>query len=201
MVTILFALGAAFSNALNMITQHIASTSDPGHSKGWQFVRYLASNPLWLFGWVALAGSFLFQALALHNGQMSVVQPLLVTELVFALVLRRLWIRQQIRNLTWWAAGITCASLALFVAVAEPTGRKCATDQLRLGRRHHRRRWCGGHPGPGRQARLTGTAGGGARGGDGDPVGAGGHVHQGHDRHAHAVRGLRDVHPLAGLRA
>ena len=94
MVTILFALAAAFSNALNMVTQHMASISDPAHSKGWRLVRYLASNPLWLFGWVALAGSFIFQALALHDGQMSVVQPLLVTELVFALVLRRLWIHQ-----------------------------------------------------------------------------------------------------------
>jgi drug/metabolite transporter (DMT)-like permease len=122
MITILFALAAAFSNALNMITQHIASISDPGHTKGWRFVRYLASNPLWLFGWVALGGSFVFQALALHNGQMSVVQPLLVTELVFALVLRRLWIRQQIRDITWWAAAVTCGSLALFVAVSEPTG-------------------------------------------------------------------------------
>jgi drug/metabolite transporter (DMT)-like permease len=122
MITILFALGAALSNALNMITQHIASTSDPGHTKGWRFVRYLVTNPLWLFGWVALGGSFIFQALALHNGQMSVVQPLLVTELVFALVLRRLWIRQQIRTITWWAAAITCAALALFVAVSEPTG-------------------------------------------------------------------------------
>jgi len=122
MITILFALAAAFSNALNMITQHIASISDPGKTKGWRFVRYLATNPLWLFGWVALGGSFVFQALALHNGQMSVVQPLLVTELVFALVLRRLWIRQQIRDITWWAAAVTCGSLALFVAVSEPTG-------------------------------------------------------------------------------
>src|SRR5580700_5264321 len=121
-VPIVFALLAAFANALNVVTQHVASIGDPGHSKGWRFVRYLASNPLWLFGWVALGGSFIFQALALHNGQMSVVQPLLVTELVFALVLRRLWIRQQIRHLTWWAAGITCAALALFVAVSEPTG-------------------------------------------------------------------------------
>jgi drug/metabolite transporter (DMT)-like permease len=121
-VTILFALGAAFCNALNLITQHIASISDPGHSKGWRFVRYLVSNPLWLFGWVALGGSFIFQALALHNGQMSVVQPLLVTELVFALVLRRLWVHQQIRDITWWAAAVTCGSLALFVAVSEPTG-------------------------------------------------------------------------------
>ena len=122
MTTILFALAAAFSNALNLVTQHIASISDPGHSKGWRFVRYLASNPLWLFGWVALGGSFIFQALALHNGQMSVVQPLLVTELVFALVLRRLWLHQQIRDITWWAAAVTCGSLALFVAVSEPTG-------------------------------------------------------------------------------
>jgi drug/metabolite transporter (DMT)-like permease len=105
-----------------MVTQHRASISDPGHSKGWRFVRYLASNPLWLFGWVALAGSFIFQALALHNGQISVVQPLLVTELVFALVLRRLWIHQQIRDVTWWAAVVTCGSLALFIAVSEPTG-------------------------------------------------------------------------------
>ncbi len=122
MLTIIFALAAAFTNALNMVTQHRASISDPGHSKGWRFVRYLASNPMWLFGWVALAGSFVFQALALHDGQMSVVQPILVTELVFALVLRRLWIHQQIRNLTWWAAAVTCGSLALFVTVSEPTG-------------------------------------------------------------------------------
>src|SRR3984957_5157276 len=122
MITILFALAAASSNALNMITQHIASISDPGHTKGWRFVRYLASNPLWLFGWVALGGSFVFQALALHNGQMSGGQPRLVPELVFPLVLRPLGIRQQIRDITWWAAAVTCGSLALFVAVSGPTG-------------------------------------------------------------------------------
>jgi drug/metabolite transporter (DMT)-like permease len=121
-MTVLFALAAAFCNALNLVTQHIASISDPGHSKGWRFVRYLLSNPLWLFGWVALAGAFLFQAFALHNGQMSVVQPLLVTELVFALVLRRLWIHQEIRRVTWGAAALVCGALALFIAMSEPTG-------------------------------------------------------------------------------
>ena len=121
-MTVLFALAAAFSNALNLVTQHVASISDPSHSTGWRFVRYLLSNPLWLFGWVALAGAFVFQALALHNGQMSVVQPLLVTELVFALVLRRLWIHQQIRRVTWGAAALVCACLALFIAMSEPTG-------------------------------------------------------------------------------
>ena len=119
---LLFALLAAFSNALNVVTQHVASIGDPRHSKGLRFVRYLVSNPLWLFGWVALAGAFVFQAIALHNGTMAVVQPLLVTELVFALVLRWLWLHQSIRPVTWWAAVLTCISLALFIAMAEPSG-------------------------------------------------------------------------------
>ncbi|HEX3333486.1 MAG TPA: DMT family transporter [Acidimicrobiales bacterium] len=119
---VFFALLAALSNALNVVTQHKASIGDPRHRKGWRFVRYLVTNPLWLFGWVALAAAFVFQALALHNGQMSVVQPLLVTELVFALVLRRWWIHQRIRSITWWAAALSCMSLALFLAMSEPTG-------------------------------------------------------------------------------
>lgn len=121
-MTIVLALLAALSNAVNVTTQHIASTSGPSRAKGWRFVTYLFTNPLWLFGWVALAGAFVFQALALHRGEMSVVQPLLVTELVFALVLRRVWIHQAIQSVTWWSAAITCAALALFVAMSEPQG-------------------------------------------------------------------------------
>ncbi len=119
---ILFALLAAFSNALNIVTQHKASIGDPSQRKGWHFVRYLVTNPLWLFGWIALAAAFVFQALALHNGNLSVVQPLLVTELVFALVLRRLWIHQGIRGITWSAAAATCVCLAAFIAMSEPSG-------------------------------------------------------------------------------
>jgi hypothetical protein len=121
-VTIVFALLAGLFNAVNVTTQHIASTSDPKKSKGWRLVVYLFSSPLWLLGWVALAGAFVFQAFALHQGQMSVVQPLLVTELVFVLVLRRGVIHQAIRPMTWWAAGLTCVMLALFVAMSEPQG-------------------------------------------------------------------------------
>ncbi len=119
---VLFALLAALSNALNVVTQHVASIGDPAHSKGWRFVRYLFHSPLWLLGWVALAAAFLFQAVALHNGAISVVQPLLVTELVFALVLRRLWVHQSIRRVTWGAAAVVCVSLATFIAMSEPSG-------------------------------------------------------------------------------
>ncbi len=62
------------------------------------------------------------QALALQFGQLSVVQPLLVTELVMALVLRRVWIRQMIAGAAWAGAAAACAGLAVFIVAAEPRG-------------------------------------------------------------------------------
>jgi drug/metabolite transporter (DMT)-like permease len=121
-MSILFALLAALANAVNVATQHVASTSDPRSSKGWQLVLYLLRSPLWLVGWAALLGAFVFQAIALHSGLVSVVQPLLITELVFSLALRRLWIRQSISVAAWASAALTCVAVAVFVVVAEPRG-------------------------------------------------------------------------------
>jgi drug/metabolite transporter (DMT)-like permease len=121
-MVILFALLAALANAVNEATQHVASIAAPRRSSGWQLVVYLFRSPLWLFGWVALIAAFVFQALALHDGLISVVQPLLATELVFMLVLRRFWIRQSIRPVTWVAAMVTCVGLAVFVAAGQPGG-------------------------------------------------------------------------------
>jgi drug/metabolite transporter (DMT)-like permease len=121
-VDIVFALLAAFCNAVNEATQHVASTASPRRSSGRRLVVYLFRNPLWLFGWVALIGAFVFQALALHEGLISVVQPVLATELVFMLVLRRFWIHQAIRPITWGAAALACVSLTVFIIMSEPRG-------------------------------------------------------------------------------
>jgi len=121
-ITVIFALAAAFSNAVFIMTQHLASTSAPKRQHGWRLGVYLLRQPLWLFGWIAAAGGFAFQALALHFGQLSIVQPVLVTELVFALVLRRVWIRQNVARAAWESAVVTCVALAVFVAMAEPQG-------------------------------------------------------------------------------
>ena len=121
-MVILFALLAALSNAVNEATQHVASTAAPSRSSGWQLVVYLFRNPLWLLGWAALIAAFIFQALALSRGEISVVQPLLATELVFMLLLRRVWIHQSIRPITWAAATLTCAGLTVFIAAGQPGG-------------------------------------------------------------------------------
>ena len=86
-----------------------------------RFVWYLLRHPLWLLGWLALFGSLVFQALALHFGPLSEVQPILVTELILALVLRQFWLRQSIRAVTWTAALVTGAGLVTFLVVTAPT--------------------------------------------------------------------------------
>ncbi len=118
----LFALLAALANAGNLVTQHVSSTSAPAETKGWRLVVFLFRQPLWLFGWVALIGGFVFQAVALHIGSLSIVQPLMVAELVFALVIRRLWFHHQVVAAAWRAALITCVGLGVFIVASEPSG-------------------------------------------------------------------------------
>jgi uncharacterized membrane protein len=121
-VSITFALAAALANGVHLMTQHSVSIGVSGKHRGWDLVRFLFRQPLWLLGWVAAAAGFAFQAVALHDGQLSIVQPLLVTELVFVLLLRRLWVHQHIAKMAWTAALITCAALAVFLTVAQPHG-------------------------------------------------------------------------------
>ena len=122
LLAVVFALAAALANAVNLLTQHKASISAPRRVKGWRLALYLPRQPLWLLGVAAAVGSFVFQALALHNGPLSVVQPLLITELVFALVLRRVWIHQDVARSAWVSVSVVCVTLAVFLAVSEPTG-------------------------------------------------------------------------------
>ena len=121
-LTVVFALAAAMANAINLMTQHKASIGAPGRVKGWRLALYLPRQPLWLLGVAAAVGSFIFQALALHSGPMSVVQPLLVTELVFVLVLRRVWIHQDVARAAWASVTVVCVTLGVFLAVGEPSG-------------------------------------------------------------------------------
>jgi hypothetical protein len=121
-VTVVFALAAALANAVHLMTQHAASVGVSGKHRGWALFSFLVRQPLWLLGWAAAGGGFAFQAVALHSGQLSIVQPLLVTELVFALLLRRFWVRQHIAKTAWTAALVTCAALAVFLTAAQPHG-------------------------------------------------------------------------------
>lgn len=121
-MVVVFALVAALSNAVSVTLQHIASTADALRPAGWRLIFSLVRSPLWLFGLAAQVGAFVFQAIALHIGELSVVQPLLVTELILVLVVRRVWLHQPIAPAAWTGAVLASAGLAAFIAAGEPRG-------------------------------------------------------------------------------
>ena len=141
-VTICFGLAAALANAVHLMTQHAASVGVSDTHRGRELVAFLIRQPLWLLGWAAGAAAFAFQAVALHSGQLSIVQPLLVTELVFALLLRRFWLRQHIAKTAWTAALVTCAAAHGLLDCGRPPGWPAATRRGRLGFGAGRLRGC-----------------------------------------------------------
>ncbi|OYV61098.1 MAG: hypothetical protein B7Z69_02025 [Actinobacteria bacterium 21-73-9] len=119
-VAVTFALLTALANAAAVMMQHVATTA--GNHRGWSWVRHVVRHPLWLLGWLGMLGSLVFQAVALHAGPLSLVQPLLVSELVLALVLRRLWRRQRLSARAWTSAAVTTLALATVLMVTDPHG-------------------------------------------------------------------------------
>lgn len=79
----------------------------------------LVREPLWLVGWLANVGGFGLQALALHAGSLAQVQPLMVTQLLFALPLGLVGTRLRMARLAWWAAAAICVGLALMLTVSD----------------------------------------------------------------------------------
>jgi drug/metabolite transporter (DMT)-like permease len=77
---------------------------------------------VWLVGTLALLAGYVAQAAALDRGRLVVIQPLLVTTVVFALPLGYLLTGQHVGRREVLAAVTIVAGLALFVAVGDPAG-------------------------------------------------------------------------------
>ena len=79
----------------------------------------LAKQKWWLLGTIALLAGYLFQAIALDHGRLAVVQPLLVTTIVFALPLGYLLTSQVVHRREIAGAAIVVLGLAVFTGVGE----------------------------------------------------------------------------------
>src|SRR4029453_8145695 len=66
-----------------------------------QLARRLVRAPLGVAGWATNLVGFMAQAVALHFGSVAVVQPLLVTQLLFALPLAAAWNHRRLTRWDW----------------------------------------------------------------------------------------------------
>ncbi|TNC23026.1 DMT family transporter [Amycolatopsis alkalitolerans] len=80
-------------------------------------IRRLLRQRIWILGWLTNLLGFVSQAAALHFGSIALVQPLLVTELLFALPMASAIIRQWPSVRDWFAALAVTGGVACFLAV------------------------------------------------------------------------------------
>ncbi|MBN9794595.1 DMT family transporter [Pseudonocardia sp. ICBG601] len=118
------AIGAALLSALLFalaaVAQQTSAAADP-HDRGLRMLARLVRDPRWLAGSLGDTAAFAMQAVALGFGSLLLVQPIIVTQLVFALPLAARWAgrRPSRAELTW--ATVLVVALVLFVTVGEPT--------------------------------------------------------------------------------
>ncbi len=93
-------------------------------------VTTLVRRRLWLVGVAVAASAYGWQALALSQGPLALVQPLLVFELPFALVLAARLHRRRLSRRDIGAALLVAAGVATFLAVGAPRG---GTDDASTG--------------------------------------------------------------------
>jgi hypothetical protein len=115
------ALLAAALFAVAAAAQQRAAAAVPDGQAGVGLVLTLARRPRWWVGTLADLGGFVAQAAALGLGSLLLVQPLLVTSLLFALPLSARWGgRRPGRSDRVWAV-VLAVALAVFVVSGEPT--------------------------------------------------------------------------------
>jgi drug/metabolite transporter (DMT)-like permease len=113
-------LAAGLYAAASVLQQRTASAQSREHALRLGLLTRLVQNPIWLLGVLADIGGYLFQIVALGTGAIVVVQPLLVTGLLFALPIAARWGGARLRAWDWVGALAVCAGLGVFLVVAQP---------------------------------------------------------------------------------
>ena len=117
------ALTASVFTALASVAQHRAAASAPGQNGlGLQLVQQLLRRPVWFLGIASMILGFAFQVAALRVGSLSLVQPIIATELLVVFAIIALRHRHSVHSRDWLAALGMAVALGAFLALARPAG-------------------------------------------------------------------------------
>jgi drug/metabolite transporter (DMT)-like permease len=120
-IAAMYSLVAALLYAAASVLQHRAAVAAPREqSLRVGLLGHLAQQPWWIAGIVADGGGFVAQFLALGHGPLVIVQPLLVSGLLFALPLGAVLAHRRITAGELWAAGAVVVGLAALLLSAYP---------------------------------------------------------------------------------
>jgi drug/metabolite transporter (DMT)-like permease len=122
-VAIAASLAASLSFAVSAILEQRSTKQVPDRGVfAPRLLVDLAHQPLWLASIGATIVGLGLQIVALHAGPLALVQPILVCDLVFAVLLAAA-LRRASPDRTIFAGVVCCAvGIGVFLAVAQPTG-------------------------------------------------------------------------------
>jgi drug/metabolite transporter (DMT)-like permease len=117
------ALLAAALNAAASVLQRRAARDEPADREfSFRMLLDLARRPAWIGGITSVLAGFGAQAVALTLGRVAVVQPLLVAELPFTILLAALAFHLRPAGRDWWSIGALAVGLAAVVFALAPHG-------------------------------------------------------------------------------
>ncbi|WP_030676566.1 DMT family transporter [Streptomyces cellulosae] len=91
----------------------------------------LMKVPRWLGGIALMVAGMVLGAVALGQGEISLVEPLLATNLLFALALSRKQSKQPLGRQGWAGLLLLAGGVTAFIVAGEPRGGTAVTDPLR----------------------------------------------------------------------
>lgn len=120
------ATGAAFAFAASNALRHRSAADLPavtplGVASLARFSLRTVQHPIWLLGMAVDLAGIALHALALHDGPLTLVQPVLVSGLLFAIPFRHWLDRRQPSGAELRWAAVLGAGLVVFLVVATPS--------------------------------------------------------------------------------
>jgi drug/metabolite transporter (DMT)-like permease len=118
---VVLALLAALCAAVGIVLRQRATSAVPAaQGSSGTLVATIMRDPWWWSGTTVAVAGYVCQALALSRGSLLLVQPLLMSSLLFALPIGARLAHRRLTGREWLWAVVLTAGLAVFVVVGHP---------------------------------------------------------------------------------
>ncbi len=121
LAALLFAIGASLQQQVGRASLPATAPATPARRlHAWlpitAALNHLLRHPVWLAGWGVNAVGFTIQAIALHTGSVALVQPVMVTQLLFTVPIAVWHTRRRPSGVTVASGVAMFAGVSLFIA-------------------------------------------------------------------------------------
>ncbi|WP_333772483.1 DMT family transporter [Streptomyces sp. IBSBF 3136] len=131
-LVLLLAVSAACCVGFGFVLQQDAAQKAPlGDFLSFRLLLDLMRVPRWLGGIALMVAGMALGALALGKGEISLVEPLLATNLLFALALSRHRTRQPLGRQGWTGLALLAGGVSAFILAGEPRAGSAVADPVR----------------------------------------------------------------------